>query len=86
MLNVDTNPVDPFDPTAAGGDAFDLDDIPGDDDLARAIRSDGVRFVRLVSASARVNPDTGAPYVHDPVANGPDIDGMVGRYVRAESD
>jgi hypothetical protein len=86
LLNVDTNPVDPFDPVAAGGDAFDLDDIPGDDDLARAIRSDGVRFVRLVSASARVNPDTGAPYVHDAVANGPDIDGMVGRYVQAESN
>ena len=86
LLNVDTNPVDPFDPVAAGGDAFDLDAITGDDDLARAIRSDGVRFVRLVSASARTNPDTGAPYVHDPVANGPDIDGMVGRYVQAESN
>lgn len=84
LFNADSNVVDPFDATAAGGDAFDLDSVAGDDDVARAIRSDGIRFVRLVAASARVNPDTGAAYVHDAIANGPDIDGVYGRYVEAE--
>lgn len=83
-LHAETNPVDPFDTTAAGGDAFDLDNLPGDDDIARAIRADGVRFVRLVSASARVNPDTGANYVRESISNGPDIDGMYGRYLETE--
>jgi hypothetical protein len=84
LLNIDTHPVDPFDPAAAGGDAVDLDSVPGDDAVAHAIRSDGVRFVRLVSASARINPDTLVVYVHDRAANGPDIDGMYGRYLQAE--
>ncbi|HEY0189725.1 MAG TPA: hypothetical protein VGC42_01295 [Kofleriaceae bacterium] len=43
-----------------------------------------MRYVRRVSASSQINPDTGAIYVHDSVANGPDIDGMYGRYVEAE--
>ncbi len=53
----------------------------GDDAEAQAIRADGVAFVRLVSAPARVNPDTGAAFVHDAIASGADIDGMYGRYV-----
>lgn len=84
LLHADTNMVDPFDQAAAGGDAFDLDTVEGDDALAQAIRADGVRFVRLISAPARIDPDTGAPYVHDAIGNGADIDGAYGRYVVAE--
>jgi hypothetical protein len=88
LLDTSTNPVDPFDHAAAGGDAFDLDSVVGDDDEAAAIRADGVTQVRLWTAPAKTNPDTGAPYVHDAISNGADIDGMFGRYVypRQESD
>jgi hypothetical protein len=83
LLNADTHPVDPFDAAAAGGDALDLDTVVGDDAVARAIRADGAKFVRLVSASATIDPHTGAAYLHDLSANGPDIDGVYGRYVAA---
>lgn len=81
LLNADTNPVDPFDHAAAGGDAFDLDDVSGSDAEATAIRTDGVSYVRLTTAPSQINPDTNANYVHDSLANGADIDGMYGRYV-----
>jgi hypothetical protein len=81
LLDDETNPVDPFDRAAAGGDGFDLDDVLGDDAEAVAIRASGIAFVRLVSAPARVNPDTGATYVHEAISNGGDIDGVYGRYV-----
>lgn len=84
LLNADTNPVDPFNATAAGGDQFDLSNVVGTDATAVDIRTNGVRYVRLVSASSRVNPDTGAVYVHDALSNGPDIDGVYGKYVEAE--
>jgi hypothetical protein len=81
-LNADTRPVDPFGP-AAGGDAFDLDDLgPGPE--ADAVRREGLRFVRLVPATARTNPDTGAPYPADPVSDGPDVDGIYGRYLETD--
>lgn len=83
-LNVDTNPVDPFDPAAAGGDELDLDTVVGNDDVAQEIREKGARYVRLVSAPSRIDPHTGAPYVHDSIANGADIDGVYGRYVASE--
>jgi hypothetical protein len=83
LLNIDTNPVDPFDRAAAGGDGFDLDNVSGTDAESVAIRSDGVSFIRLVSAPARIDPDTNAPYVHDSLSNGADIDGVYGRYVTA---
>jgi len=84
LLNADTNLVDPFDPAVAGGDLFDLDSVVGDDAVARAIRANGARFVRLVSAPARIDPHTGVDYVHAVISNGADIDGMYGRYVVAE--
>jgi len=84
LLNIDSNPVDPFDAAAAGGDPLDLDTVVGDDDVARAIRTSGARFVRLVSAPARIDPRTGARYVRDGASNGADIDGVYGRYVTPE--
>jgi hypothetical protein len=83
LLHAEDNPVDPFDRALAGGDGFDLDDVVGDDAEAIAIRAHGAAFVRLVSAPARTNPDTGAAYVRDPLSNGGDIDGVYGRYVVA---
>lgn len=67
-LHAEENALDPFDP-AAGGDRFDLADLPED---ARA-----PRFVRLSAASRAINPDTGEPFVRDPVSDGADIDGVV---------
>jgi len=80
LLNDDTNPVDPFDAAAAGGDQFDLDALP-DEGEAAAIKAEGFRYLRIVSAPAEINPDTGAPFVHDPIGNGADIDGVYGRYL-----
>jgi hypothetical protein len=82
VLNADTNPMDPFDPEA-GGDAFDLDTVVGTDAVAQEIRAKGARYVRLVAAPSRIDPHTGALYVHDAIANGADIDGVYGRYVVA---
>ncbi len=81
LLDTVTNPVDPFDRAAAGGDGFDLDNIAGDDAEAVAMRAEGITHVRLVTATARTNPDTDAPFVHDEFSNGADIDGVFGRYV-----
>jgi hypothetical protein len=86
LLNADTNLVDPFDAAAAGGDQLDLDTVVGDDAVAQDIRAHGVRFVRLVSAPARNDPDTtpSHPYVHAAISDGADIDGMYGKYVVPE--
>lgn len=81
LLNADTNPVDPFDAALAGGDQLDLDNVVGTDAVATQIRTSGARYVRLVSAPARLDPHTGAAYVRDTLSNGADIDGVYGRYV-----
>lgn len=83
LLNDDTNTADPFDPQAAGGDGFDLDALD-DEGEAGAIRREGFRYLRLTAAPARTNPDTGAPYVRDPTSNGPDIDGVIARWLLAD--
>lgn len=87
LLNDQTNPVDPFDRAAAGGDGFDLntiiDDGSGGDVEATAMRRDGITMIRLTTAPSVENPDTGQPYVFDSYSNGADIDGVVGRYVTA---
>ena len=78
LLNEATHPVDPFHPSEAGGDRFDLADLPAGD-ITDAIAAEGACCVRLRSASAVVNPDTNTPYPHDPVGNGADIDGVYAR-------
>jgi hypothetical protein len=75
LLHEEDNPVDPVDPGVAGGDGFDLDDLPAGEP-ADTIRSDGFMFVRLSSAAALLNPDTGEAYPRDPISNGADIDGV----------
>lgn len=81
-LHAEDHPVDPFDAVAAGGDHFDLDRLPPDGEAGR-IREEGFAWLRLSPAPDHVNRDTGAPYARSPVANGPDIDGVVARYVGA---
>lgn len=76
-LHAEDNPVDPFG-DEAGGDRFDLAALPESEHAAR-IRTYGARFVRITAAPSRVNPDTGEPYVQDPVSNGPDVDGVFAR-------
>jgi hypothetical protein len=81
LLNDDTNPVDPLDAATAGGDRFDLDAL-SDIGEEGAIKADGFRYLKLVSAAVETNSDTGAPFVHDDISNGPDIDGAYARYLR----
>ena len=83
LFHEETNAVDPFGPMA-GGNAFDLAEL-GESDDAMRIRRDGVRFVRLRSAGAVVNPDTGEAFPHDVVSDGADIDGVIGRYLTPAS-
>nr|WP_280530773.1 LIC_13355 family lipoprotein [Leptospira bouyouniensis] len=72
-----------------GGDGFNLDDLiiggPGTncDATARTnIQTNGFRFIRMVSAEAITNPNTGSGYVYPhSYNNGPDIDGVVARSV-----
>jgi hypothetical protein len=81
LFHEESNRVNPFDWEQAGGDPFDLDDLPLDGGEAEAIRTEGFRYLRLVTAPSRINPDTGAPYARDPASNGSDIDGVIARYV-----
>lgn len=85
LLHEEDNPVDPMDVSVAGGDSFDLDDLsegePGD-----TIRGEGFRFVRLVSAPSRTNPDTGAPFVADLISNGFDLDGVYAAVLEESRD
>lgn len=84
LLNEESNPVDPFDQTLAGGDGFDLDDLPDDGGEGTAIRQEGFVYLKLAAAHTHTNPDTDAPYPKDPISNGPDIDGVYGRWLAAE--
>lgn len=82
LLNQDTAPdANPFDAATAGGDRFDLDDLPETDPDALAIINHGFTYIRLLAAAAVLNLDTDAPFAHDPIANGPDIDGIAVRHV-----
>jgi len=63
LLHDDDAPVEPVDVDLAGGDGFDLDDLPDE-----ALRAEGITLVRLRSA--------GIEFPRDVVSNGPDIDGV----------
>jgi hypothetical protein len=83
-LNVDTNPVDPFNQAVAGGDQFDLANLPSDDPDAAAIKKYGFTFMKLIPAPIVMNPDTGAAFVRDEMSNGFDLDGVYARYLTAK--
>jgi hypothetical protein len=71
--------ADAFDPLA-GGDAFDLDELP-QDGAAGEIREHGFRFVRITSAAIVMNEDTGMVFPRERVSNGSDIDGIAARWL-----
>lgn len=90
--NQDTNNLNAaalFTPATAGGDAYDLGDANFGSGCAAGVRTDiqtnGFVYVKLTSASARTNPDTGANFVQDAGAfgGGPDIDGVIARNLAA---
>ena len=83
LLHEEDNPVDPVDPSVAGGDGFDLDDLP-DEGPGAAIKVDGFVFLRIVTAPSVENPDTGAPYPFAAISNGADIDGVYAATLAAE--
>lgn len=74
----ENNPTDPLNRNASGGDLFDLADLEGLEGADRPLEK-GVCCIRLWSATAVVNPDTGVPFPRDPVSNGADIDGVYAR-------
>jgi hypothetical protein len=76
------NPIDPFDFDLAGGDHFDLDQLPDDNGLAQEIKANGFSYIRLVSAPSQINPDTGAAFVSETISNGADIDGVYARHLK----
>ncbi|MFT4623062.1 MAG: hypothetical protein ACI8PZ_001718 [Myxococcota bacterium] len=78
LRHAEDNPVDPLGPDA-GGDGFDLADLPEDNPVTARVWAEGVVAVRITSASVHVDPNTGATYPRDPVSNGPDIDGVWAR-------
>lgn len=80
VLSVEGTPdLDAFD-VGAGGDRFDLEQLP-DTAEGRRIKAEGFMFLRLSSARAQVNPDTGVVFPSDPVSNGADIDAAYARYL-----
>ncbi|MCB1172834.1 MAG: LIC_13355 family lipoprotein [Leptospiraceae bacterium] len=92
LLNQVTNPLtaaDSFDPNKAGGDGFDLSNLVDTNQFGNgcstvernAIQTNGFVYIRIRSASALVNPDTGSAFVHDAISDGADIDGVISRYM-----
>lgn len=72
-----------------GGDLFDLDNLSDSNAFSTGcttairdgMRTNGFRYLRLISAARRINPDTSAAFVSDAISSGPDIDGVVARSV-----
>ncbi|MEZ4318960.1 MAG: LIC_13355 family lipoprotein [Myxococcota bacterium] len=75
LLDEASNPVSAADRDLAGGDAFDLADLP-ESEATDAILESGARYVRLVPATLEMHPATGLPFPADPISDGPDIDAV----------
>jgi hypothetical protein len=86
LLNERNNRVDPFVQQSAGGDPFDLSDLPASDPVTQEIWEQGCRYVRLTTAATLVNPDTGELFVRDSASNGADIDGVYARYLEDDME
>ena len=93
IYNIESNVFsgnDLYDTSKTGGDGFDLDNLIATNDynigcnttLRDKIKSEGFVYLRLTSATARTNLDTGANFLQDTGAfdGGPDIDGVMARY------
>lgn len=72
-----------------GGDLFDLEELSDNNywntgcttALRDDIKQNGFQYLRLIPANRRINPDTNSNFVTDSLSNGPDIDGVVARYL-----
>lgn len=75
LANVDTNSIDPFDPNAAGGNAFDLSALSGHSlVLSGSVQLDQIRFLRLVDVFGNGGTlDSSGNPIYDPT--GPDFFG-----------
>ena len=94
LYNVETNPLsndDLYNLSKSGGDGFDLDDLSASNfweigcstALRDKIKTEGFLYIRLTSATNRINPDTGQYFLQDSAGaygGGPDIDGIIARY------
>jgi hypothetical protein len=92
FYNIETNPLtddDLFNVSKTGGDAFDLSDLSADNyfntgcssALRSKILSSGFVYLRLTSASDRINPNTNSAYLQDSASiGGPDIDGVLAKH------
>ena len=83
LYHEENNPVDVLDFEQAGGDHFDLDNLP-DEGEAAIIKQEGFVFIKIVAAPTEVNSDTGAVFVKDGMSNGADIDGVYAGYFKEE--
>ena len=82
-----------FDSTQAGGDGFDLANLSAsnafgigcDTTIRNNILANGFVYLRLTAATSRTNPDSGSVFPQDgsAIGGGPDIDGVIGRYLVA---
>ena len=81
-----------FDPALSGGDHFDLENLSATDlfgtgctaVLRDNLKNQGFLYLRLTSATDRPNPDSPGnnfPGQSDTADSGPDIDGVLSRYV-----
>ncbi len=83
LYNEDSNRVNPFNKTEAGGDQFDLSDLP-DTSYGLDIKNNGFKYLKITTAPSLINNDTGTNFVKDGMSNGADIDGVYARYFKNE--
>ena len=79
-----------WDTNQTGGDGFDLDNLSDSNafntgcntQIRNSLKTNGFKYLKLTSASARNNPNTGQAYPVDSgsFSGGPDIDGVIARY------
>ena len=80
LANVDTNTINPFDPGAAGGNAFDLASLSGHSlVLSGAVNLNQICYLRLVDIMGDgVTLDSSGNPIYDPTgfSNSADIDAV----------
>lgn len=81
LANVDTHTIDPFDPAAAGGDAFDLADLLGQPEVIDgSVDLQAISFLRLIDVlgDGSLSDSGGAPIFDDSgfTNNGADLDAV----------
>lgn len=84
---------DIFNASLSGGDHFDLSDLSAANQFSNGctgtartnILTNGFVFLRMRAATALINADSGSAFPQDPgsFGGGPDVDGVIARYVSA---